>query len=53
MYFDGNLRSAPRDWRFREQAASKNSFQLFFFNETARQTASIFMRPPTKHRSEG
>src|ERR1700730_5903378 len=34
------------------QAASKTPFQLFYFNETARETVSIFLSPPTNDRSK-
>jgi hypothetical protein len=35
------------------QAASKTSFWIFYINETAQQTASIFFGPATKDRIEG
>jgi hypothetical protein len=36
-----------------KQVRSKDSFQLFFFNETAEQTASIFLRLPMNDHPKG
>jgi hypothetical protein len=45
-YFAARLSNAMGNWHFRMQAASKQSFQLFYFYETAQQTASIFPKLP-------
>src|SRR5258706_6378056 len=34
------------------QAASKTAFQIFYFNEIARRTVSIFLGPPTNDHSK-
>ena len=46
--FAGCLSNRIGNWHFCKQAASKDSFQLFYFYETAQQTASIFLGLPTK-----
>jgi hypothetical protein len=52
MFFAGNLSSTRGNWRLCVQTASKPPFWIFYLNETARQTASIFFGPETKDRNK-